>query len=284
VAIHSEKQSVPILMYHSISAPASSGFRACTVSPALFDEHVSYLRQCQYTSVTVTQFAQAIARGGQGLPERPVILTFDDGYTDFYTHALPILQKHGFTATLYIPTAFVGGTCGWLQFANERYRPILTWTQLAEISASGIECGAHSHTHPPLNMLPPSVARDEIVRSKELLEDHLHQEVLSFAYPFGYYNTQVRQIVQAVGFSSACAIRRTLSSLHDNPYTLARLAITPDTRLNDLATALATGRGPLISSYLRQVRGQLRQDAQSIFGKLWYGRSAPTLNKETVLK
>lgn len=284
MAIHSEKQRIPVLMYHSISAPASSGFRACTVSPITFDEHLSYLQQRQYTSITVTQFAQAIARGGQGLPERPVILTFDDGYTDFYTHALPALHSYGFTATLYIPTAFVGKTSRWLRYANERNRPLLTWTQLAEISASGIECGAHSHTHPPLNMVPPAVARDEIVRSKALLEDHLHQQIMSFAYPFGYYNAQVCQMVQAAGFTSACAIRRALSSIYDNPYTLARLTITPDTHIEDLAAALANGHGPLIASPLKQVRGRLRRDAQSLYGKLWHRQNTSVLEKEISLR
>lgn len=271
-------------MYHSISAPASSGFRACTVSPAAFDEHLSYLQQRQYTSITVTQLAQAIASGGQGLPARPVLLTFDDGYVDFYTHALPALHRYGFIATLYMPTAFVGRTSRWLQYANERSRPLLTWTHLAEISASGIECGAHSHTHPPLNMLPPAVARDEIARSKALLEDHLQQNIVSFAYPFGYYNAQVRQMVRAAGFTSACATKRTLSSIYDHPYALARLAISPDTRLEDLAAALANGRGPLLASHLKQVRSRLRQNAQSLYSKLWYRQSISVQEKEMSLK
>ena len=125
-----EKQKIPIFMYHSISNPASSGFRPCTVSQEAFDKHLSCLEQYHYTSVTVTQFMEAMARGGEGLPPHPVILTFDDGYADFYTAALPVLQHHGFTATLYIATAFVGGTSRWLRYADERSRPMLTWAQL----------------------------------------------------------------------------------------------------------------------------------------------------------
>lgn len=271
MVIPSEKQNIPILMYHSISSDASPRFRPCIVTPEAFDKHLSYLEQCHYTAVTVTQFVQAMAKEGSTLPPRSVILTFDDGYADFYTSAFPALQRHGFTATLYVTTAFVGGTSRWLQHMGEGMRPMLTWEQLTEISASGIECAGHTHTHPPLDMLPPSVACDEIVRSKDLLEDHLGQPVSSFAYPFGYYNASVRRIVQVAGYASACAIKRTLSSLHDNPYALARLAIWPDTSVHALATALSIGRGPLIASPVKRVRAQLRQHGRRVYGKLWRG-------------
>ena len=273
VVNHREEQNIPILMYHSISSYASPRFRPCIVSPEAFEEHLSYLDQCHCTSVTVTQFVQAIARGGDGLPPRSVVLTFDDGYADFYTDALPALQHHGFVATLYIPTAFVGGTSLWVQDMDEGSRPLLTWEQLAEISASGIECGAHTHTHRPLDMLPLSVVRDEIVRSKELLEEHLGQQVSSFAYPSGFYSARVRQIVQAVGYASACAVKGALSSLHDDPYALARLAIKPDTGVHDLAAALSTGHGPLVASHVKRARAHLRQRARSVYGKLWCGWS-----------
>jgi peptidoglycan/xylan/chitin deacetylase (PgdA/CDA1 family) len=274
VVIPSEKQNIPILMYHSISSYASPRFRPCIVSPEAFDKHLSYLEQYHYTSVTVTQFVQAMARGGEGLPPRPVILTFDDGYADFYASAFPALQRHGFTATLYIATAFVGGTSRWLRVEKETARPMLTWGQLAEISANGIECGAHSHTHPPLDMLPLSRARDEIVRSKKLLEEHLGQQVSSFAYPFGYYSAHVRQSVQEAGYASACAIKRKMSSLHDNPYALARLAIWPDTTVHDLAATLDTGRGPLVASHLKRARRGVRQYVRRVYGKLWCGWSS----------
>ena len=274
VVTHMQKQEIPILMYHSISSYASPRFEPNTVSPEAFGEHLSYLDQCHYTPLTVTQLAHAMARRGAGLPPRPVLLTFDDGYADFYTNALPALQRHGFVATLYISTAFVGGTSCWNQPLGEGMRPILTWAQLAEISASGVECGAHSHTHRPLDILPPAVAREEIVRSKQLLEEHLGRRVSSFAYPYGYYSTRVRQIVQASGYDSACAVKRAMSSWHDDPYALARLAIRPHTTVHDLATALSTGRGPLAASQVKRARAHLRQCARSVYGQIWCGWSA----------
>ena len=257
--LSSVKQYIPILMYHSISSCATTGFRSCTVPPEVLEEHLSYLEYAHYTSLTVTQFVQAIAQGGDGLPFRPIVLTFDDAYRDFYTSAFPALQRHGFTATLYVTTAFVGNSSRWLRYESERSRPIISWEQLAELRANGVECGAHTHTHKQLDTLPPSIARDEVAHSKEQLEEHLGEPVFSFAYPFGYYNARIRQIVQEAGFTSACAIKSKLSSLHDDPFSLARLAITPDTRINDLAAALLTGRGPLVVSPFKYVRGVVRQ-------------------------
>src|SRR3974390_2623464 len=101
---HSDKKKVPILMYHSVSHHASRRFSSFAVTPALFADHLAYLHQHDYTTITVTQFINARARGGSGLPERPVILTFDDGFADFSTWAFPALKRYGFNATLYVAT------------------------------------------------------------------------------------------------------------------------------------------------------------------------------------
>lgn len=270
----SKKQYVPILMYHSISSYASKGFRPCIVPAEAFDKHLAYLEQHHYTSLTVTQLIQAIANGGSTLPPRPVVLTFDDAYADFYSAALPALQQHGFNATLYIPTSFVEGTSRWLEKIGEGDRPMLTWEQLAEINSSGIECAAHTHTHPELDMLSPSAARDEIVRSKDLLEDHLGQRISSFAYPFGFYSSRVMRIVRESGFDSACAIRRKMSSLHDNTYALARLMIWPDTTVDMLDSTLSSGRGPLVASTVKRIRLGMRTHVRSTYGRLRCGWNA----------
>jgi peptidoglycan/xylan/chitin deacetylase (PgdA/CDA1 family) len=274
VILPSEKQYIPILMYHSISSHASKGFRPCIVTPEAFEKHLAYLEQHHYTSVTVTQLIQAMTGDVNTLSPRSVVLTFDDGYADFYTSALPALQRHGFNATLYIATAFVEGTSRWLQKVGEGDRPMLSWAQLDEINSSGIECAAHTHTHPELDMLPPSAARDEIVRSKELLESHLGQRISSFAYPYGFYSSRVMHIVSESGFDSACAIGRKMSSLHDNAYALARLMIWPDTTVEMLETALLTCRGPLIASPVKRMRLDMRLRLRSTYGRLRSGWNA----------
>lgn len=233
---------VPILMYHSISRYATGRFKRFTVSPSSFADQVAYMQRNDYTSLTVTQFVHACAQG-ETLPERPVILTFDDGFADFYDEALPVLKRHRFVATVYVTSGFVNGTSRWLRREGETARAMLTWDQLKEVIACGNECGAHSHSHPQLDTLSPQAAKMEIIQSKLLLEHHLGQQVASFAYPFGYYNANVKQQVKEAGYTSACAVRHALSDVTGDPFALARLMVTKNTDIQALE-ALLTGRGP----------------------------------------
>ncbi len=204
---HYETKKVPILMYHSISEHASPKFKPFAVPPALFAEHMAYLHRHAYTPITVTRFVRVRLKSPSALPERPVILTFDDGFADFFTGAFPVLTRYGFPATLYITTAFIDSTSRWMQHEGEGTRSMLTWRQLIEISAAGVECGGHTHRHPQLDTLPLAKAREEIQLSKRLLEDRLSQEVCSFAYPYGYHSAAIKRLVQEAGYTSACAVK-----------------------------------------------------------------------------
>jgi peptidoglycan/xylan/chitin deacetylase (PgdA/CDA1 family) len=248
------EKKVPILMYHSISHTATPQFKQFTVSPTLFEQHMAYLSQHFYTPITVTHFVNSLAQEVSVLPERPVVLTFDDGFADFFLDALPILKRYGFCATLYISTAFIGQTSLWLRREKEATRPVLSWDQLMVISRCGIECGAHSHSHPQLDVLPSSLAYDEITRCKHILEDRLGQQVMSFAYPYGYYTGTVRKLVQTAGYTSACAVKHALSSVATDPFVLARLMIRPDTNLAAFATLLTSGGSLTIAAMYMRTR------------------------------
>jgi peptidoglycan/xylan/chitin deacetylase (PgdA/CDA1 family) len=244
------RPKTPILMYHSISDRAHPRFRKYAVSPARFAEQLAYLQQQQYTTLTVSQYAKAMVTGAP-LPQPLVVLTFDDGFADFYTEALPTLNRYGFVATLYLPTAFVSDTSRFLRREHETARPMLTWSQLLDVSASGIECGAHSHRHLQLDVLPMAVAHDEIARSKQILEEKLSREVASFAYPYGYYRPAVKQLVQAAGYSSACAVRYRMSSPADDVFALSRLIVSADIPIKEFAQLLAGRRPQLEPAYER---------------------------------
>ncbi|GCE12656.1 polysaccharide deacetylase family protein [Tengunoibacter tsumagoiensis] len=234
-------KKIPILMYHSISEHASKKFQSFAVAPALFTEQLEYLKQQNYTPMTVTQMIQARAQGGSMLPAKPVVLTFDDGFADFYTHAFPILQKYAFVATLYVTTAYVNGTSRWLRSEGEANRLMVTWDQLIEMSAWGIECGAHTHTHPQLDVISPARAREEIVQSKQILEQQLRKEVVSFAYPFGYQTAETRQIVQEAGYTSACAVKHKMSTLESDLFALERFKVDSQSH-SDVFAALLVDR------------------------------------------
>ena len=233
---------VPILLYHSVSDNVSPKFKTWSVTPKDFDAQLAYLGDRQLTPITVTQLAQLMIHSEAPLPVRPVVVTFDDGLADFYSFALPVLKDHGFAATLYITTGFVGQTSRWLDPLGEGRRPMLTWSQIAEINASGVECGGHSFSHPQLDTLSPSAAWDEIVRCKIALEQHLGQAVTTFAYPHGYYSPVVRRLVQQAGYTSACAVKRAMSATTDDRFALARIEVTADTDLESFGRLLA-GQG-----------------------------------------
>lgn len=253
----SEKKKIPVLMYHSIADGCNTEFKSFTVSPQAFSDQIAYLAAHNYTPITVTRLIQARQRKGFALPERPVVITFDDGFADFFTHALPILKRFSFPATLYITTSFINGTSLWLDHLKEEKRPILTWKQINEIHASGIECGAHTHTHPKLDLLPFARAKNEIETSKKILEDHLGQEILTFAYPFGNFTLRVRKAVQQAGFQSACAVRYAMSPENDNPFSLARLFVPWEMDIEGFA-ALVTGESERSVTALQRLKRYAR--------------------------
>jgi peptidoglycan/xylan/chitin deacetylase (PgdA/CDA1 family) len=245
VFVQANEKKIPILMYHSIKF-AGSKVGQFTVPVTLFTEQMAYLHQNGYTPITVTQFINARGQDGSSLPERPVVITFDDGFADFFTEAFPVIQQYGFTATLYVATGFINGTSRLLQHEEEKPRLMLTWDQLSEISKYGIECGGHSHYHRQLDILPDAVAYDEIVRCKRLLEDHLGHDILSFAYPHGYHSAATKRLVSKAGYTSACAVKYVMSSEATDTFALARLLVSADTSVNGLA-ALLTKRPPSIA-------------------------------------
>src|SRR5947209_8219947 len=107
VFIKREKKQIPILMYHSITQSTNPKFKQFAVPPASFAEQMAYLYNHQYTPITVTQLINALSNNTFILSERSVVLTFDDGFADFFTEALPVLKQYGFVATLYVATSII---------------------------------------------------------------------------------------------------------------------------------------------------------------------------------
>ena len=204
---------VPVLMYHSVATGSTRKFRRFVVSPAEFAAQMKYLDAAGYRPVTAVELAGG--RSGGPLPPRPVVLTFDDAYTDFYSAALPVLREHGFRATLYVPTAYVGGTTRFNVSLGEENRAVLSWQALADIAAEGIEVAAHSHTHPQLDACRRRSSARRPGRSRALLEDELGVAVEGFAYPFGYWNRAARDAVAAAGYRYAFAVAELMTAPGD---------------------------------------------------------------------
>jgi peptidoglycan/xylan/chitin deacetylase (PgdA/CDA1 family) len=218
---------IPVLLYHSVSNDPPAVIEEFTVTPSEFARQLDLVVESGFTVLKVSTFAEVL-RGHAPLPPRPLVITFDDGFADFCDTALPALQERGLCATLYVPTGLLRGRPERVRFPSLG-DSLLEWRQLAEIERSGIEIGAHSHTHPHLDTLSTAAAREEITRSKELLEDELAHEVASFAYPNGYSNPTVRRLVADAGFRSACAVKNAFSSIDDDVFAIARLTVTATT-------------------------------------------------------
>jgi peptidoglycan/xylan/chitin deacetylase (PgdA/CDA1 family) len=221
---------VPILAYHSVGDQEREETMRWSVSPGDFDEQMALLAERGRRTLTVAHYAAAL-RGEAELPPDPVLVTFDDGFADLATTALPVLERYGIVATAFVISGRIGTRGGGSDAA-------LSWEQLHELRANGIQIGSHGQTHRALDCLPPREAEDEVRSSKRRLEEGLGTEVVSFAYPYGYSSARIRRAVQAAGYSSACAVKNALSHRDDDLFALARVLIERDTGAARIARLL----------------------------------------------
>jgi len=231
---------IPILLFHAVTDRPGPDLATWSVTPERFRQHLDCLRDEGRTPLTVSGFAAAIT-GGQQLPERPVVVSFDDGYADFVPAAEEMAAR-GMVSTMYVTTGHLVGS----PTVGMPSAPMLTAEQLAPLETLGVEIGAHSHHHYHVDVAPRSVALDEIRRPKVILEDLLGHPVASYAYPHGSYRAAVRQQVRAAGYTSACAVRNAFSSVGDDPFSLARLTVREFTTTDTVRDWLQ-GRGAPIA-------------------------------------
>ena len=234
---------VPVLMYHSVHADPTPATRSLSVHPDAFAAQLAVLYDMGFTAITMAALVRHWRQRALGLetprlPDRPVVLTFDDGYADFHRTVLPLLAEHRATASLYVTT-------GWLADAGPHWTgtplgEMLSWGQLAEIAAEGVEIGGHSHSHPQLDQLPAGLLRYELTLNQELLEQRLQRPLETFGYPFGYSDALVRRAVRGRGYAGACAVANAMAEPRQGPYALSRLTVRRGTGLEDFC-ALVQG-------------------------------------------
>ena len=219
---------IPILMYHSISNNAercrNPYFHTCT-APRVFREHLSLLARNGYQTIGLAEAVRQLETGASAA-QNEVVLTFDDGYADFHAEAFPILAQFGFTATVFLPTAYIGDTPR--EFSRTT---CLTWTQVRELAKAGVEFGSHTVTHPQLRDLPPGEIRRELRDSKREMEDRLGDAVDSFSYPYKFpepdrtFRTMLRETLVEAGYQNGVTtILGTADSASDRLF-LGRLPV-----------------------------------------------------------
>lgn len=228
---------LPVLLYHSVGRTDNACFGPWAVGPERFAAQMDLLAREGYRAVTISQLADLLWDRTQRLPPRLVAITFDDGFADFYSEALPHLLRNDLVATVFVTTAHVGRTSAWLARDGEGERPMMSWDQIDEIAAAGIEVGAHSHRHVQLDTVPRARAAAEIELSKRAVQDAIGS-VASFAYPHGYHTASVRRAVRRAGFTSACAVGDGMASSSDDRYAITRAIVRGETSLEHFAEIL----------------------------------------------
>ncbi|MER6950736.1 polysaccharide deacetylase family protein [Nonomuraea sp. NPDC000554] len=238
---------VPILMYHSVTDRPNEETKPHSVRPSDLADQLAYLSESGFTPMTLGDLV-ASRNKNTGMPSKPIVITFDDGYADFHSHALPLLDRYRFPATVFL-------TSGWVADAGDdaagrALDEMLTWTQAREAAQTGIEIGGHSHSHPQLDQLRTEDLRQELRRNKGLLEEKIGAPVATMAYPYGYSSARVRREVRKAGYFAACAVNNTIAADRHDMLAIPRLTVARHTTMSMFRRAVEGSAVPLI--YLRE--------------------------------
>jgi peptidoglycan/xylan/chitin deacetylase (PgdA/CDA1 family) len=220
--------SIPILMYHSVADLDESGVHAyyrTATSPATFCAQMRELHDGGYSVLGLDDATRRLQEGNLN-SEKAVVITFDDGYRDFLINAAPALAQYGFTATMYLPTAYIREST---QIFNNK--PCLTWSEVRQLQASGISFGSHTVSHPQLHQLSASEVNDEIVQSKQAMEQKLGCAVPSFAYPYAFpeadaaFKDRLRDMLMQAGYENGVCTTLGRAAAGSDVFFLKRLPV-----------------------------------------------------------
>jgi|SRR5215472_483950 len=222
-----QRPRVPVLMYHSISDNLfgmSHPYFHINTLPQVFSRQMRWLRNGGYQAIDLPQ-AWARLQAGVDL-SKTIVITFDDGYRDLYTDALPILKQCGFTATVFLATDRIRRTPARIEGAD-----YLTWSEVRELHTEGIRFGAHTVSHPDLRSLGPEQIEYEVGHSKEVIEQHLGVSVDSFSYPFGFpeedknFTRFLEDVLSNLGFDYGVSTILGRASSSSNRFFLPRIPV-----------------------------------------------------------
>jgi peptidoglycan/xylan/chitin deacetylase (PgdA/CDA1 family) len=219
-------------MYHYIEeAPprADAIRRDLSVPPRRFAEQLAYLRETGYTSITLHDLALAL-QIGQPLPEKPIILTFDDGYANHYENALPLLREYGFVGTFFVIT----------DCADRGDPNYVSWEQIVTMDREGMEIGSHAYTHVSLHGRDVDYLVWQMLGSREAVEERLHKPVRFFCYPSGDYDELAQHVLHTAHYWGAVTTEPGMEHHSDAMFELRRIRVHGHYGAKELAAAIAT--------------------------------------------
>ncbi len=260
---------LPVLLYHHVGPLRPRTVPGLTVSPERFERHVCWLARRGYTGICPAHWVRW-RREGKGLPDKPVLLTFDDGYADLAEYALPVLRRYGFGAAVYIVTGQLGGTNAWDEARGSGTLHLMSAEQIRYWARQGIEFGSHSRTHADLTTLSGNDLSEEVVGSGEDLEAILGSRVVSFAYPYGFHNQAVDDCVRSAYDLAFIADddNEGMNHLQTDPHLLLRTMVQTDDSLVALECRARWGRNPFLNLRARVgLRSRLKRAASTVLGR-----------------
>ena len=250
--MHSAKNAVPVLNYHQINDRDEN---ALTVHTDQFEAQMKYLADNGYHTITPEDMVDAWENGKE-LPDKPVIITFDDGYADNYRNAYPILKKYNLQGTIFLISDFVS-----------TYPNYLTWTQAEEMQESGlINFESHTLSHEQLDSTSPEETWNQVDGSKKALEWHLGKEINFLAYPCGSYDEELQRMVKDAGYKGAFTVNYGLAGQQENRYLLDRVPIFGCTNHPLLRYKLRLGYAPIFAP-LARLNEKLKADGHTFIAR-----------------
>ncbi|MBN2238744.1 MAG: polysaccharide deacetylase family protein [Dehalococcoidales bacterium] len=234
------KKGVRVLCYHKIyDLPRTKTYmKSLNVSPAMFSRQMEHLFHKGYHVITLKDFAD-IRKKNREIPKNTLVISFDDGYSDNYLNAFPIMKRYNYPPTVFLVTDYIGDTKLFPFVAlddkltadssrNFQYWRPLTKEEILEMQEAGAEFGSHTRTHANLTALPVEAVSDELVKSKQYLEEFLGQPVVSFCYPYGAVSRAVRQRVAEAGYLCATGLSDELNTGETDLFDLHRTSVNGD--------------------------------------------------------
>jgi peptidoglycan/xylan/chitin deacetylase (PgdA/CDA1 family) len=221
-------QHYSILTYHQIdqAPPPPATFRSLYVTPASFRLQMITLKRLGYQGVSMQELMPYVRGEKKG---KVIGLTFDDGYTNNLTNALPVLKEFDFTATCYVVSHLMGQHNQWDTPNGVRQAQLMSAEQVKAWSDAGMEVGAHTQNHVDLTQVDDATAHQEIASSRHELTELLGKEVKSFCYPFGFFERRHVRMAQEAGYQSATTTRRGRVDARSDVFELKRIPIVRST-------------------------------------------------------
>lgn len=225
VLVRYHRKEIPILCYHRVVAgPAEIGKHGIYVTSEQFDTHMALLAGNGFKTVS---FEEALKYKKENARGKFVLITFDDGYSDNYFNAFPILKKYGFKALVFLVAGLESNV--WDRGGGEHQFMMMNVEQLIEMNKYGIEFGSHTVNHKDLTKIPLTEAAYELFESKKMLEERLGCGVSAFAYPYGNCNEDVKKLARDAGYKYAFATDKAPLGLHEDFYQIRRIGVFPNT-------------------------------------------------------